>query len=297
MNTSFTVIDRNNNLQKRADTIVKFKFEEKDYIVYSIDENEQNKQIFVSRLIINSEGKYFIENIMPEEKGKLNNIVYNIVILLPTDFKKGGNPQMLIEEFTKKHLATLSNEIPELNIQEYYSSCSVAITSGELVVSAIDFFRNNLVKESNKVEIPTWSVPDSPVNNVTPTPEVIVPTNNVVPAAPAVEPVPTPNIAPTNVQDVTPNLEVNQAPINMPINQEVMENNLPNPQIEKLAIVSDPNLANATGLNPVNVQPNLGKQKKAGYANTKYVVIGTICLVLAIAVVVAAYFLIKNMNA
>ena len=34
----------------------------------------------------------------------------------------------------------------------------------------------------------------------------------------------------------------------------------------------------------------------AGNANTKYIIIGTICLVLAIAVVVAAYFLIKNMK-
>ena len=40
-----------------------------------------NKQIFVSKLILNSEGKSFIDNILPEEKNKLSNVVYNIIIL------------------------------------------------------------------------------------------------------------------------------------------------------------------------------------------------------------------------
>ena len=70
-------------------------------------------------------------------------------------------------------------------------------------------------------------------------------------------------------------------------------NNLPNPQAEKLeniAVVSDPSLS-ASG---VNVQPNLGKQKNAGFTLNKYIVIGTICILLAIAVVVVAYILIQK---
>ena len=38
------------------------------------------------------------------------------------------------------------------------------------------------------------------------------------------------------------------------------------------------------------------KNRKAGFANSKYVVVGTICLVLAVAVVIVAYFLITNMK-
>ena len=82
MNKKIIVQDKNNNIKKEADTIIKFNFENKDYLIYSIEENEENRQIFVSKLILNSEGKYFIDNILPEEKGKLNNIVYNIVILI-----------------------------------------------------------------------------------------------------------------------------------------------------------------------------------------------------------------------
>ena len=43
--------------------IVKLNYENKEYLIYSIDENDQNKQIFISRLISNLEGEYFIENI------------------------------------------------------------------------------------------------------------------------------------------------------------------------------------------------------------------------------------------
>ena len=47
MNKNFILIDKTNNLQKNATAIIKFTFENKDYLVYSIDENDGNKQIFV----------------------------------------------------------------------------------------------------------------------------------------------------------------------------------------------------------------------------------------------------------
>ena len=84
MNKSFVLFDKNTNVQKQANTIVGFVYEEKEYLIYSVDENEVNRQIFVSRIITNSEGKNFIENINLEEKNKLSNLVYNIVILLPS---------------------------------------------------------------------------------------------------------------------------------------------------------------------------------------------------------------------
>ena len=114
MNKKIIVQDKNNNIQKEADTIIKFNFENKDYLIYSIEENEENRQIFVSKLILNSEGKYFIDNILPEEKGKLNNIVYNIVILTPTEAKKGIDGLLLINGLTDKFSVKLSTEIPEL---------------------------------------------------------------------------------------------------------------------------------------------------------------------------------------
>ena len=102
MNRTFTIVDKNNNIQKNATAIIKFSLENKDYLIYCIDENEENRQVFVSRLILNSEGKYFIENILPEEKSKLSDIVYNILILTPTNYKKGENPDTLLNSLIEK---------------------------------------------------------------------------------------------------------------------------------------------------------------------------------------------------
>ena len=82
--------------------------------------------------------------------------------------------------------------------------------------------------------------------------------------------------------------------INNNVNNVLPENNMPNPQAEKLAIVSDPSLASITGTVPIAGQPNVAKLNNKGKANVKYIIIGTICILLAIAVVVVAYILIQK---
>lgn len=346
MNKKIIVQDKNNNIQKEADTIIKFNFENKDYLIYSIEENEENRQIFVSKLILNSEGKYFIDNILPEEKGKLNNIVYNIVILTPTEAKKGIDGLLLINGLTDKFSVKLSTEIPELGEQEYYSNCSIAITSKILVEDAIKFYEENLATNTlngqTDVLTPTWTLP---IENTNPEP-VVTESSSIEnsPITPNVEPVvqnipvntlttndsltphvpetqnnnlegvipnlnETPNIIPTELnsnsvvpqsttieQQVSPQLapsSSNQEPQAIQSNNQLVDN-LPNPQIDKLggnvAIVSDPSLENVG----VAVQPNVGKMKKAGFAINKYIIIGTVCLLLAVAVVVVAYILIQK---
>lgn len=285
MNKSFILLDKNNNLQKNATVIVKFNYEGKDYLVYSVEENDQNSQIFVSKIILNSEGKYFIDNVLIEEKNKLNNIVYNIVILIPTDAQKGSTFEVLSKNLLDKFSVKLSSDIPELGIQEYFSNSSVAITSKLLVASAVKFYEDNLLKKEEPVVVPTWTAPveataptavNTNVNNVD-TQTVVVPNISVpVQESPVVNTVTEPI--------------VNPMPAATPVNPVVNNTVQPNPQAEKLAVVSDPSLGIGV------TQPNVGKIKTAGYANTKYIVIGTVCLVVAIAIVVTAYILIMNMQ-
>ena len=317
MNNTFILFDKNNNVEKIANLIVKFNFEDKDYLVYSVEENEQNSQIFVSRLILNSEGKYFIDNILVDEKNKISNIVYNIVILLPTDYEKGIDFETLINNLYSKFSVKLLNVLPELVKQEYYADCSIAITSKILVDNAVKVYSNNLFSKQETIEIiPTWT---SPVEATAPTPVVEV--NSA--EEPAVVSVPV-DVSSEKVEDINENLLNNnivEQPeaisddkvLSLSVDETIdtpeiinsvqdsalpvlTEENtsaevvLPNPQTEKLAIVSDPSLGIGV------TQPNVMQNKKAGFANTKYVVIGTVCLVLSIAVIVAAYFLIKNIG-
>lgn len=285
MNNKFTL--NANGIKKDAEMIVKFNLENKDYLIYCTDENESNKQVFVSKLTLNSEGKYFIDDITSEEKNKLSGVVYNIVILTPNEAKKGVEAKTLIDKLTNENKVMLSVEMPILNEQSYYSNCSIAITSKLLVEEAINFFKTSL---TSKVEepvqsVPTWSVPTMGAAEVTPNTPIVEMPNVAITSAPVVNETPTPV---EQVFNTAPAPTV--TPVQMPNDGAIT--NEPNPQAEKLAVVSDPSL-NSAGL---NLQPNVARRNSAGNANTKYIIIGTICLVLAIAVVVAAYFLIKNMK-
>jgi len=331
MNKEFVLFDKNNNLQKNANIVVKFNLEGKDYLIYSVDENEQNCQIFVSRLVLNSEGKCFIDNILPEEKSKLNNIVYNIVILVPSDAMKGSSFERLSANLIDKFGVKLSLDFPSMEMQEYYINSSVAITNRILVESAIKLFTENLDnnKEDSSTLIPTWTAPVEVTSPVPAEPEELSssqPVSVSVPTVPIQESVVVPDLnlqsnivdsidsvsTPANevtasVQEsvVVPNLNpqsnivepvdsvhtpIDEVTVSVPTVQVDAEKIQSNPQIEKLAIVSDPSLGIGV------VQPNVGKNKKAGFANTKYIVVGTVCLVLAVAVVITAYILISNMK-
>lgn len=314
MNTNFMLFDKNNNLQKQATTLIKFNYEENDYLIYSIEENEQNKQIFVSKIILNSEGKYFIESITPEDKSKLNNIVYNIIIMIPSNYKKGGMPEDLINDFSKKYSVTLSKQIPVLEDQEYFSNCSVAITSSTLLNNANDFYLNYLDSgEGTNLSIPTWTIPVIEENqniDFASAPNIDNQTNNFnnEEQVSIISHVQNSEELPSNeshyeilVSDdkliSTPNNNLNSTPLTVsPVVDSSLEvSNIPNPQAEKLAIVSDPNLGSTLGVDNIAIQPNLGRQKKAGgFASSKYIIIGTVCLFLAVVVIVVAIILIKN---
>lgn len=316
MNKNFVLMDKTNNTQRNATAVIKFNYENNDYLIYSIDENEVNKQIFVSKLILNSEGKSFIDNILPEEKNKLSNVLYNIIILTPSNFKKGALANNLLKDIKEKLMVNLSLEIPELGSQEYFANCSIAITNKEFVEDAIKFYNDNLNMEKVQEQIPvtpTWTIPtEEPVAinepsinqepmqnniNISPIPSAIPQTNPqpVIPNATSnnIESVPTEPVNIVNPTIETPNQVVTPETVQIPNIEGQKLNNIPNPQAEKLnnvAVVSDPSLGNS-GL---NIQPNIGKQKNAGFTLNKYIVIGTVCILLAIAVVIVAYILIQK---
>lgn len=316
MNKNFVLMDKTNNTQRNATAVIKFNYENNDYLIYSIDENEVNKQIFVSKLVLNSEGKSFIDNILPEEKNKLSNVVYNIIILTPSNFKKGAIANELLKDIKEKLMVNLSLEIPELGSQEYFANCSIAITNKEFVEDAIKFYNDNLNMEKVQEQItatPTWTIPtEEPVAinepsinqepmqnniNISPIPNAMPQTNPqpVIPNATSnnIESVPAEPVNIVNPTIETPNQVVTPETVQIPNIEGQELNNIPNPQAEKLnnvAVVSDPSLGNS-GL---NIQPNIGKQKNAGFTLNKYIVIGTVCILLAIAVVIVAYILIQK---
>ena len=79
MDDKFKVIDEN-NIEHNAEVITAFSYKEKEYLVYSVDEDEENSNILVSRLIKDSEGYDVIEDIEDEaERAEVQNAVKEIL--------------------------------------------------------------------------------------------------------------------------------------------------------------------------------------------------------------------------
>lgn len=62
MDDKFKVVDEN-GIEHDAEVITAFTYKDKDYLVYSVDSDEENSNILVSRLVKDSEGYDVIEDI------------------------------------------------------------------------------------------------------------------------------------------------------------------------------------------------------------------------------------------
>lgn len=286
MNKNFIVT--NGNTEKQANSIIKFSFQTNDYLIYYIDENEEQAQIFVSKLQTNTEGKKFIEQFDLSLKSKLNSLVYNIVVKLVIDFKKGEDATKLISELETREEIKISNDLPTLSKQEYLPNSSVAITTKALINESTELF-GKFVKPA--VEEPVWlevkevktepisvmpQVEDKPIIANTLPSSPVSPVASPLPAEPVLQQIPTP------------------ATQESPVVSEPIQN--PQTEILNSAVNSDPNLTAVLPNVQSSIQPNIGKinGQKAGFANTKYIIIGTVCLLLSVVVVIVAIILIKN---
>jgi len=79
MNEKFKVVDEN-GIEKEAEIITSFNYKEKDYIVYSIEKDDENANVYVSKLLKDSEGYDIIEDINNDsEREEIQNIVKEIL--------------------------------------------------------------------------------------------------------------------------------------------------------------------------------------------------------------------------
>lgn len=79
MDEKFRVVDEN-GIEKEAEVITSFTYKEKDYLIYSIDSDEENAGIFVSRLSNDDEGYDVIEDISDDnEREEIQKVVKEIL--------------------------------------------------------------------------------------------------------------------------------------------------------------------------------------------------------------------------
>ena len=79
MNEKFKVIDEN-GIENEAQIITSFTYKEKDYLIYSIDKDIENSNVYVSKLLKDIEGYDIIEDINDEsERIEIQDIVKEIL--------------------------------------------------------------------------------------------------------------------------------------------------------------------------------------------------------------------------
>ena len=79
MDDKLKVVDEN-NLEHNAEVITAFTYKDKDYLVYSVDSDEENSNILVSRLVTDNEGYDVIEDIENDsERLEVQNAVKEIL--------------------------------------------------------------------------------------------------------------------------------------------------------------------------------------------------------------------------
>ena len=77
--SKFTIIDEFGN-EREADIVTILEVKGKEYVVYSLDTDEENCDILVSRLVKNNDGTAHAEDINDEEeRSEIHNIVNNIM--------------------------------------------------------------------------------------------------------------------------------------------------------------------------------------------------------------------------
>lgn len=301
MGNYFTIIEEKNNNRKKVEAILKLGYNNKEYLIYTFNNIDDNtKTILLSTLIKNENNIYTISDISDEDKNTLNSLVFNIIMILPSQKDKDGN--QLINEFIKENSINLSLELPKLNDEKYFPNSLIAKVNADFIEKAIDFYHIYLDKNDNielqekDININTWTIPGtSNVNNNQSTAQIQI--NNITDNNMS-------NAKPDQVlNDINSGINQNNNSDNITVDLEKVDNInnnenisndiLPNPQTIKLAKMYEQDTQYTTNN---NMQPNTMRKNISGNASTMYIVIGTVCIVLALVVVAIAYIMIKNLK-
>lgn len=206
------------NIDRDANVVFSFDLDGSDYVVYRISRDEEQDNLFVSKVVRNIDNTYNMINVDDTaEKSKLNSIVMALVqsaVKNPAD-KLAGDSVSLSDGKTIKFINTLFNKEQKIEVRKTYVTTvkkevsRVAEKYYDVVVLEVqepamdDIFPSitpitTPVQEEIKVVEPTVVAPTPVVVQ----PEVVAPVApTVVPVAPVVV---EPTVAPTNVAPVEP---------------------------------------------------------------------------------------------
>ena len=253
MNTKNIKVIDEHNIDRNANIMFAFELEGSEYVTYWIERDEENSNIFVSKVIKNIDNTYSMLDVEDtNEKNKLNEIIKALItnsVESQAD-KLAGNSVTLGDGKVVKFISVSFNKEQRLNIPKTY----ITTVKKEVVRVAEKYYYVELVVEQPKV-----------VENIFPT--VTEPSNDIFPEIP-VQPTPvvveTPQVVDsvlempviTETPVITPTASV-EVPVQiLPTEVPVVENASATAVVEPIAVTQPtPVVAETPVVEPVVVQP------------------------------------------
>ena len=182
------------NIDREASIICPFTVDQNDYVLYSIERDQDNSNLFVSKLLKNNDNTSNMMNIEDSmERTKINEIVKKLVTYALDNGSDVANREIVLDGGVKININNvLFNREQNINVSKTY------ITTVKRSVALVGEKFFNLPEEKPANVVPDSIFTDIPAPAVEPAPAVMpepVPT-------PVPEPVPEPSPAPAPIFEV-----------------------------------------------------------------------------------------------
>lgn len=318
MNFNFNIYDKLNFVAFDCFSLVRFSFENNDYLMYYRLNDNAKCGIYTSRLIKNSDGSYAIFDISKDEKDKLDIIARNIFSSLPTSYSDGIDIDKLVNDFCFENKIIFSKQIPHLNDQFLCNNSLLADSSLEYCNFVKSFYdavlpRVNILPLNSSIvwELPSSTVEKTQSDLISNTYSFNETTDNLSSVSYGISN--SNSIGLGNIETIIPITSVN--------NEQVLST-VSNSQDATLNVSGTVNNSNFKYSNSsydnnfsfnYNSSSNYGVQdntssgggpelstkkvlkKNAGFASNSYVIIGALCFILSAIVIIISIYLVKNL--
>lgn len=315
MNNFFVSVDSLNSVAYNCYSLVAFNFSNSSYLIYYSPEEANKCKMFISKLNFVDENCYYISDIDNNDKEILNNIGYNIVVSFPSSYTKESDINKLFNDFEDKNCISFFDKVPLLNEQKLCRNSFLAHSNIDGIISIKSFYDKCLAirsfnkKRDNLFLKNSISISDVGKGFVS---EAVGVSNNQISDLgniSSIISIPNKNSAVQNDSNTSADINntilkpfdfqiVGDPFINTPNFVSGNDNHSSDFYSNQSDFNSDPTrqILYTDGIKNKSNDDNFSDLKKnAGFASSGYIIIGSICLVLAAIIVTISIVLVKNL--
>ena len=141
MSKSFFVVDKLNVVAKECFPLVRFNYDNSDYLIY-YSASDNNCDIFISKLLRNN-GKYIFDNV---DSLEIFSSLVRDILELPASYTKDLNIEQLFNDFSDNHNIEFVARFPILSDQEGYNISNLMNIDMEYIKDVNYFYSHALPK-------------------------------------------------------------------------------------------------------------------------------------------------------